>query len=195
MDKQLIIHSEKCLDPTTPKRKLCKPCYSKYKYENRKLNKLKRAGVITQPSETIDQISKYGHLYCDACKDKSFKYSCVDCKKKVQSARYKVSQNNKKNKLDVVNKAIIPTGAAHSNQENSTINDCDDINSNDGIGGTSANNYSDTDGVIGSKKEKDQCMNIYFAMTAKKKLRVKFVKSVGKNMSGKPVKYVIGQKS
>ena len=36
-------------------------------------------------------------------------------------------------------------------------------------------------------------MNIYIAMTVKKKLQMKFVKSVGKNMSGKLVKYVIGQ--
>ena len=98
--------------------------------------------------------SKYWHIYCDACKDKSFKYSCVDCKKKVQSARYKFSQNNKKNKLDVVNKAIIPTGVAHSDQENLTINDCNDINSNDVSGGTSVNDYIGIDGVIGRKKRK-----------------------------------------
>ena len=114
MDTQGIMHSEKCLDKTTPKLKLCKDCYKKYKRENKRMNKLKKAGVITQTrSATINSRSKYWHVLCEECKDKPLKHSCMDCKKKVQSARYKVSQNNKKNKLDVVNKAIIPIGAAY----------------------------------------------------------------------------------
>ena len=133
MDTRGFMHSEKCLDKTTTLLKLCKDCRNNYKKENKRLNKLKKAGAITQTrSATINSRSKYWHVLCEECKDKPLIHSCGDCKKKVQSARYKASQNNKKNNLDVVSKAIIPT-----NQENSTINDSDDINSNDGIGGTS----------------------------------------------------------
>ena len=113
MDVQHIIHSEKCLDTTTPKRELCKPCYSNYRKERRRLQKLESTGAIVPTQRVIvHQGSKYRHLLCEQCKEKPLKHCCEDCRKKYQSARHQVCNDNKKNNLDV-NKAISSTGLAH----------------------------------------------------------------------------------
>ena len=42
MDKTVIVHSEKCENPSTYKKDLCLKCRNKYKNENRRLNNMKK---------------------------------------------------------------------------------------------------------------------------------------------------------
>ena len=42
MDKTVIVHSEKCENPSTYKKDLCLKSRNKYKNENRRLNNMKK---------------------------------------------------------------------------------------------------------------------------------------------------------
>ena len=96
MDKTVIVHSEKCENPSTYKKDLCLKCRNKYKNENRRLNNMKKNGQIIQASSVlVNQRSLYSHVLCDECKDKSYKHCCVDCKRKHLNARNAVYYKKK----------------------------------------------------------------------------------------------------
>ena len=56
MDKTIIVHSEKCENPSTYKLDLCLKCKNKYKNENRRLNNMKKMDKIF--SQVVCQLIK-----------------------------------------------------------------------------------------------------------------------------------------
>ena len=64
MDKTIIVHSEKCENPSTYKLDLCLKCRNKYKNENRRLNNMKKMDKLF--SQVVCQLIKDPciHKYC-----------------------------------------------------------------------------------------------------------------------------------
>ena len=88
-------HAEMC--SSLPVRKRCKKCYNKYKaekYAQNKSNKVER--TINTRRIANEKRSKYSHVLCDDCKDKTKKHLCRDCLVKYKRAKDKVYYYNVK---------------------------------------------------------------------------------------------------